>query len=285
MLKVRKYLHPFMKDAETITVMVKAFANLTGLGQACVKNNKVKSEVLLSLFVIGFNRRYPLFDFVDVGPGKEEADNKLRGKISLRPRYALASLIKSFADVLNIYVPNSQCQHIILGCCHDQGYVPFLRQFEKGSSVSQKITLLQSGPLPPRMESLGFKKTDLFNPLFSSEIPSSTSSSPTPFKSFPHVNSVRLGPIIRNSSGKRIDKELSVDSSLLQRMKAFNLCSCHYLREDCVQKCRRSHAYARPLSLEEHDAVWYLARSALCKSVKQKSDCNDDRCIYGHRRS
>ncbi len=88
MLKVRNYLHPQVKDAETTAVMVKAFANLNGLAQACVKNGKLKAEVLLSLFVIGFNRRYPLFDFVDVGPGKEEADNKLRGMVLLLSLYA-----------------------------------------------------------------------------------------------------------------------------------------------------------------------------------------------------
>ena len=82
MLRVRKYLQPFVKDAATITVMVKAFANLTGLEQACVKNGKLKVGIYLNPFVIGFNRRYPLFDFVDVGAGKEEADNKIRGMVS-----------------------------------------------------------------------------------------------------------------------------------------------------------------------------------------------------------
>ena len=79
MLKVRQYLQPFVKDVETVGIMVKAYANLTGLAQACVKNGKLKVGSLLGHFVIGFNRRYPLFDFVDIGPGKEEADSKVRG--------------------------------------------------------------------------------------------------------------------------------------------------------------------------------------------------------------
>lgn len=81
MLKVRQYLQPFVKGAE---VVVKAYANLAGLGQACVKNGKLKGSVCLNQFVIGFNRRYPLFDFVDVGPGKEETDNKFKGMVPLR---------------------------------------------------------------------------------------------------------------------------------------------------------------------------------------------------------
>jgi len=81
MLKVRQYLQLFVKDAETVAVMVKAFANLAGLAQACVKNGKLKAGISLNPFVVGFNRRYPLFDFVDVGAGKEEADNKIRGRV------------------------------------------------------------------------------------------------------------------------------------------------------------------------------------------------------------
>jgi hypothetical protein len=83
MLKVRKYLNQFVKNAETVAVMVKAYANLTGLAQACVKNGKLKAGISLNPFVVGFNRRYPLFDFVDVGAGKEEADNKIRGMVSI----------------------------------------------------------------------------------------------------------------------------------------------------------------------------------------------------------
>jgi hypothetical protein len=82
MTKVRKSLvslGPAMKDAKTILVIVKAYANLSGLAQACVRDKKVGSAGDMGQFWCGFTRRYPLVDFVDVGAGKEEADNKLRG--------------------------------------------------------------------------------------------------------------------------------------------------------------------------------------------------------------
>lgn len=285
MLKVRQYLQPFVKDAETVGVVVKAYANLTGLAQACVKNGKLKVATLLSQFVIGFNRRYPLFDFVDVGPGKEEADNKLRGIVSTSPTHELMLLTNVFAGLLDFFVPNPQCQHIILGCCHDQGYVPFLRKFHKGPSGSEKITLLQAGPMTWGMASLGFKKTDLLNCLFSSESPGFTPSSLTITKSLPVVKSERLGPIIRDSNGKRTDKVLSVSPALVEKMKKLNLCAWHYLREDCVG-CKRSHAYPRPLSPDEYDAVWFLTRTGgLCYVAMKNKDCSDDRCIYRHRSS
>ncbi len=76
-----------LEGAKTIPVMVKAYANLNGLAQACVRDKKIGSVTDMVQFWVGFSRRYPLVDFIDVGAGKEEADNKLRGK-SLEPRYA-----------------------------------------------------------------------------------------------------------------------------------------------------------------------------------------------------
>jgi hypothetical protein len=83
MEKVRKYLTSLgsIKDPKLVPVMVKAFANLSWLSRACVRDKKVKSVDDLVQFWIGFVRRYALVDFVDVGPGKGEADNKIRGKL------------------------------------------------------------------------------------------------------------------------------------------------------------------------------------------------------------
>jgi hypothetical protein len=83
--------------------------------------------------------------------------------------------------------------------------------------------------------------------------------------------------------GKRIDKDLAIDANVLKKIKGLSLCSRHYLREDCVQGCGYSHKYPRPLSIEEYDVVWYLARAGLCQNLTRNADCNDERCIYGHR--
>jgi hypothetical protein len=81
MEKVREYLSSLgsaIDDPKTVPVMVKAYANLSGLAQACVRDRKLSSVGDMAQFWIGFTRRYPLVDFVDVGSGREEADNKLR---------------------------------------------------------------------------------------------------------------------------------------------------------------------------------------------------------------
>jgi hypothetical protein len=85
MEKVREHLVALgsaIGDAKAVPVVVRAYANLSGLAQACVRDKKLSSVGDMTQFWIGFTRRYPLVDFVDVGSGKEEADNKLRGKFN-----------------------------------------------------------------------------------------------------------------------------------------------------------------------------------------------------------
>lgn len=67
-------------EAENVPIVVKAYANLLKLGKACVEKQLANSVYDVAQFWIGFSRRQPMFDFVDIGFGKEEADNKIRGK-------------------------------------------------------------------------------------------------------------------------------------------------------------------------------------------------------------
>jgi hypothetical protein len=83
MEKVREHLsslNPSIEEAATIPIIVKAYANLSGLAHACVRKKKLNSVGDMQQFWIGFSRRSPLVDFVDVGVGEEEADNQMRGK-------------------------------------------------------------------------------------------------------------------------------------------------------------------------------------------------------------
>jgi len=80
--KVREYLVALgsIIGASDVQIVVKAYANLSGLAQACVRAGMSGSVTDISQFWVGFSRRYPQVDFVDVGSGKEEADNKIRGE-------------------------------------------------------------------------------------------------------------------------------------------------------------------------------------------------------------
>ena len=85
MEKVREHLVSLgtaIHDPKSVPVVVKAYAHLNGIAQACVRDRKLTFVGEMSQFWIGFTQRYPLVDFVDVGLGKEEADNKLKSKLA-----------------------------------------------------------------------------------------------------------------------------------------------------------------------------------------------------------
>jgi len=83
--QVNDYMKTLSIDDASTKVMVRAYANVKGLQDACRSNGKMKNAASLDRFVHGFNRRQALFDFVDVGPWKEGADNKIRGNWKPRP--------------------------------------------------------------------------------------------------------------------------------------------------------------------------------------------------------
>jgi len=293
MEKVREHLAslvPEIEDVKSIPVMVKAYANLSGLAQACVRDGRLNSVGDITQFWIGFTRRYPLIDFVDVGSGKEESDNKLR-------------------EVLAFHVNNPQCEHILLACCHDAGYVPVLRQYAAQPASSDRITLLSSGAIRSDMSDLGFRTTRVFESLFDSRGSPPVPTAFTVWKNLqcspvvkqpradlftaessklqgkPVINSGRLRPILRDGNGNRIDKSLNVNGKLAIAMRNLNLCNWHYLRSDCQNQnsgCNRDHKYPRPLSPEKYDALWFVARQGMCRSLRKGGSCKDDQCIYGH---
>lgn len=99
MAAVREHLKSLeVENAGSIPVAVKAYANLGGLAQACVRDKKLTNAGVMSQFWIGFSRRFPLVDFIDVGSGKEEADNKIRGKWT--PQFKNSTKDDDIDDVL-----------------------------------------------------------------------------------------------------------------------------------------------------------------------------------------
>lgn len=78
--RVQAYLATLQLNLRDTDVVVRAFANLTDLGAACIRNRRMKKDVSINLFAKGFSQRKGLFDFVDVGSGKEKADHKIRSE-------------------------------------------------------------------------------------------------------------------------------------------------------------------------------------------------------------
>jgi hypothetical protein len=201
--------------------------------------------------------------------------------------------------VLSHYISNPQCEQVLLACFHDAGYIPVLRKYAAQTSCSKRISLLSVGAVRQEMTTVRFKTTPLFEPLFHPKVvhpvangrvrqpsvlsPDTTEASSSRTAESSVVNSERLRPIIRNGLGKRIDKIVSVDKGLMQALRKKNLCIWHYLRSNySLGPCKRNHNYPRPLSSEEFDALWLVAREGMWHSSRKGGVCDDDQCIYGH---
>lgn len=78
----REYLHRNFDDLpihSEYKIVAKVYANMKGLGETCRKAGIVDRASKIDDFARGFTQSKPLFDFVDVGSGKERADNKVSG--------------------------------------------------------------------------------------------------------------------------------------------------------------------------------------------------------------
>ena len=94
-------------------IIVRIFANVEGLAGALKKCGRVSESTLLSSFVVGLTHSDPYIDFVDVGPTKEAADFKIK------------ALLDHYAPDINV-----RCQHVMLGCANDHGYLRMLAPYK-----------------------------------------------------------------------------------------------------------------------------------------------------------
>ena len=62
-----------------IPILVVVYLSRAMLSEVMAYNNMLGKEPNLDQFIIGFNQASPLFSIVDVGPGKEAADSKIKG--------------------------------------------------------------------------------------------------------------------------------------------------------------------------------------------------------------
>jgi hypothetical protein len=299
-----KTLGASISDPEKVQVKVKAYANLEGQSRVCFKDKKLVNRFEdISQFWIGFTRRFPTFEFMDIGSGKEEVDHRLCSKSSSYRAFLIANIL---TEVLSLNIDNFQCEHIVLACGHDSGYAGALREYSNTTN-GDRISLLETEKMRSEITTLGFKSTTMFRSLFQhddkpaldlprTELYSKKLAGPVLQQNGSGVgglavvpedklvaNVARLGPVVFDSTGKRVDRPLSVEENLLNALRKLDFCHWHYLRADCVKPCGRKHDYPRPLGDEMFDAMWYLSRFGKCNKMKKKNgNCKDEKCIFGH---
>lgn len=123
-------------------IIVRIYANLSGLSKALSKVKLAGPEKRsLAPFVASFNRSNELFDFIDAGELKENADFKIR------------ALFRQFVD-------NPQCRHIYFAGCHDVGYISELTPH---TNARDKITLVRTPAFHKEFAKLGLRVEEFAN--------------------------------------------------------------------------------------------------------------------------
>jgi hypothetical protein len=80
MMYVNELLEGQPHISSKVTVIARIYANLQGLANTCHNAGIVPSLEHTFEFARGFTSGQVLFDFIDVGPGKERMDDKISGK-------------------------------------------------------------------------------------------------------------------------------------------------------------------------------------------------------------
>lgn len=124
------------RGLEHCRIMVRIYANLSGLSKACCKAGLCGPEKRsLAPFVAAFNRSTDLMDFVDAGELKENADFKIRA-------------------MLRLYADNVQCRHIFFAGCTDVGFVS---ELQPHMGNRDRVTLIQNPAFHPEFKTLDFR--------------------------------------------------------------------------------------------------------------------------------
>jgi hypothetical protein len=76
-------------------IVARIYANVRGLGDVLQKSSIIDRASLFEDFARGFNGSKLLFDFIDVGTGKDKADDKITGQ-------STPSILGSYFSLLTI---------------------------------------------------------------------------------------------------------------------------------------------------------------------------------------
>jgi hypothetical protein len=121
---------------------VRIYANLKGLAETCARAGIVDSSTKVEDFARGFTCGRPLFDFTDVGAGKDRADGKIN-------------------EMFKLYIYNYHCRQIIFGCSHDNGYARLLEQYSDDQEAIPRVSMLEGVPFEKELAVLPFQKCRL----------------------------------------------------------------------------------------------------------------------------
>ena len=274
-------------DAGHWRIKVRIYLNLDGLSRTLYNAKIVPDLQTLRQFMIGFTRNQQLFDVVDVGYGKERTDYKIKA---------------NFDNDIH----NSSCKYVILGCAHDNGYIPMLESYKNNDRVRKRISVLSNEAATQQFKALiGATRTQSggleFKPFGELGLPvlqsSASLNNPTrspispklaiglplkPQPTPPHSPTEPPPPVKKshyypqpiyvNQANQRVDQptpDPSLEATQRIHEASPKLCNNYHLVGYCRNNpCRFSHT---PLS--SVDEIWALVRYA------RNKPCNGPRAL------
>ncbi|KAF2646060.1 hypothetical protein P280DRAFT_512267 [Massarina eburnea CBS 473.64] len=134
--------HEAMDVPVNSRIICRVYANVGGLASTLVRANIISEISLFEDFVRGFTRAKTLFDFVDVGSGKDRADDKI-------------------SEMFKLSIDDFHCRHIFFGCSHDNGFARLLEKTMDDDSKVKRVVLLEGAPFEKELLSLPYKTKKL----------------------------------------------------------------------------------------------------------------------------
>ncbi|EFE29862.1 CCCH zinc finger DNA binding protein [Trichophyton benhamiae CBS 112371] len=292
-LAIRDYTSETFTNIHSPKIVARIYANVRGLGETLFKAGIIDKLSVFEDFVRGFNGGRLLFDFVDVGSGKDRADDKLAEltrRITLLEGFPfereLASLIGSYR--VTKFETLFRESKITPSSNHT---------WENAVTTANSYSSSNIGHPNPRAVSRTPSNSNGTAATTSAASATSGSSSTTPatwastiaasasttFKDLtPSKPSTPSPPVIeRNKYGQRVDRIdfKAAPKDELNRVKKLKLCNLFFLLGDCPNpNCYHTHDYK--LGKQERMVLQVVARMTPCHFG---TECDDATCIYGHR--
>lgn len=143
-------------DARNWEIMVHFYIDVRGLLARCISNDIPLDESCVRNFMLGFTQARPLCAIVDVGQDEGILSQKVEGMFNSQNRICLVLYTECEAAMFHLFANNTQCKHLILGCCHNAAYVAVLEKYGCSPITASNITLLKSYENSPSFKGLPF---------------------------------------------------------------------------------------------------------------------------------
>lgn len=273
-------------------LVIRVFANVGGLSRALKRSGAVPDLGTVREFTIGFTQAHNHTNFIDVGHGKEGADEKLKCE-------------------LRWHLKNQNCRHIMFGVSHDNGYVPSLRSLSAEPGALEKVVLIEATPFGKGFADLQYRKIKMPPGLFNtskivttvaadsnSSLQVATAAAVTPNSPaaaaavvepqiddliFRVNNGLPLAaatPVLPPAMLYQSSPALLTTELLIECIKKLSPKPCinFYLLNECkFAACNHSHSY----NFDQFGiaALWQYAASVPCVHGTR---CKNDKCYRGH---